>query len=116
MKNTSHRASFPSILQDYFCQRLINQTDASPRTIASYRDTFRLLLRYAEEHLKKPPVEVHLEDLDAPVILGFLNHLETVRGNSARTRNARLAAVRSFMQYASVREPDSSAGPHFLMA
>jgi len=105
MENSMPKQSFPSILQSYFCQRLISQTNASPRTIASYRDTFRLLLRYVEERLKKPPVTVSLEDLDVPLILGFLNHLEKDRGNSIRTRNVRLAAIRSFIQYAAAQEP-----------
>ncbi len=105
MKNSIQKNRFPAMLQNYFCQRLINQTNASPRTIASYRDTFRLLLQYIEERLKKPPVTISLEDLDAPLILNFLDHLEKKRGNGIRTRNLRLAAIRSFIQYASVQEP-----------
>lgn len=112
----SSRPSFPSILQDYFCQRLLNQMKASPRTIGSYRDTFRLLLRYIEERLRKPPVTISLADLDAPLILGFLDHLEKERGNGIRTRNARLAAVRSFMQYAAVCEPPSLAVAQRVLA
>jgi integrase/recombinase XerD len=103
------RPTFPSILQDYFCKRLINQLNASPRTIASYRDTFRLLLRYLADRLKRGPTTITLEDLDAPLILDFLDHLERERANSARTRNTRLAAIRSFMQYAGVQEPASLA-------
>ncbi len=79
--------------------------NASPRTIASYRDTFRLLLQYAEGCLGKPPVTITLNDLDAHFVLGFLDHLEKGRGNSARTRNARLASICSFMQYAALRDP-----------
>jgi integrase/recombinase XerD len=97
--------SFPVLLQDFFCQRLIDQSDVSARTVASYRDAFRLLLRYAEKRTHKSPVDLTLADLDAPLILGFLNHLEKDRGNSARSRNARLAAVRSFLHYASHRDP-----------
>jgi hypothetical protein len=66
-----------------------------------------LLFQYAEERLKKPPVAIRLEDLDAPLVLGFLDHLEKGRGNCVRTRNARLAAIRSFMRYAALREPAS---------
>lgn len=105
MKYSLHKPSFPAVLQDYFCLRLINQMNASPGTIGAYRDTFRLLLRYAEGRLKKSAVAITLEDLDAPLILDFLNHLEKNRGNSIRTRNARLAAIRAFMRYAAVREP-----------
>jgi site-specific recombinase XerD len=96
---------FPSLLQDFFCQRLIDQRNASARTVVGYRDTFRLLLRYAEQQTGKPPVALTLADLDAPLVLGFLDHLEKERGNSARTRNVRLVAVRSFLQYASHRDP-----------
>ena len=96
---------FPTLLQDFFCQRLIGQRNASDRTVASYRDTFRLLLRYAEERTRKPPIALTLADLDAPFILGFLDHLEKKRGNSARTRNLRLVAVRSFLHYSSHRDP-----------
>ncbi|MCG8554148.1 MAG: site-specific integrase [Proteobacteria bacterium] len=97
--------SFTVLVQDFFGSRLINERNVSPRTIASYRDTFRLLFRYAEKRLKNAPVELLLADLDANFVLGFLNHLERVRGNSARTRNVRLAAIRSFMRYASFRDP-----------
>lgn len=99
--------SFPVLIQDYFTQRLALQRQASPRTIASYRDAFRLLLTYAEEKTGKPPVELQLTDFDAPLIVGFLDHLESERKNSARSRNARLAAIRSFLKYASLRDPAS---------
>lgn len=98
-------AGFPALLQDFFYQRLINQRNASGKTVASYRDTIRLLLRYAEKRTKKAPVALTPADLDAPLVLGFLDHLEKERGNSVRTRNARLAAVRSFLRYASFRDP-----------
>ena len=109
MRASLPKTTFPSILQDYFCQRLINQLDASPRTVASYRDTFRLLLRYLADRLKRGPATITLEDLDAPLILAFLDHLEKERANSARTRNTRRAAIRSFMQYVGVQEPASLA-------
>jgi site-specific recombinase XerD len=86
---------------------LINQRGASPRTVESYRDAFELLFGYIEQHLGKQPSALSLADLDAPMILDFLEHLETVRHNSARTRNARLAAIHSFMRYAAVRDPAS---------
>ena len=96
---------FPALLQDFFHRRLIAQRGASAHTIASYRDTFTLLLGYAAERTGRTPSALTLSDLDAPMVLGFLDHLESERGNSARTRNLRLAAIRSFMRYASLREP-----------
>jgi integrase/recombinase XerD len=99
--------SFPTLLQDFFCQRLIAQRQASGRTVASYRDAFRLLLRYATTRTGKAPTALTLADLDAPLVLGFLSHLESQRGNGPRSRNARLAAVRSFMRYASFQDPAS---------
>lgn len=98
---------FPSLVQDFFCRRLIAQRNASPQTVASYRDTFRLLLHYAETRLGKPPTSLSLADLDAPLVLDFLDHLEKERGNLARSRNARLAAIRSFLHYAALQDPAS---------
>ena len=96
-------------LQAYFADRLITQKDASPRTVAAYRDTFRLLLSFAHAHTGKQPSEMDLADLDAPLIGAFLNHLEQDRGNTARTRNARLAAIHSFCRYAALRHPEHAA-------
>lgn len=98
---------FDQLIQDFFLRRLINQRGASPRTVESYRDAFELLFGYIEQRLGKQPSALSLADLDAPMILDFLEHLETVRHNSARTRNARLAAIHSFMRYAAVRDPAS---------
>ena len=96
-------------LQAYFTERLITQRDASPQTIAAYRDTFRLLLRFAQKQTGKQPFQLDIEDLDAPLIGAFLDHLEADRGNSARTRNARLAAVHSLFRYAALRCPEHAA-------
>ena len=93
------------LIQDFFCRRLIEQQGVSPRTVEAYRDTFRLLLAYLPGWLRKPVPALDLADFDAPAILAFLDHLETQRHNGARTRNARLAAVRSFVQYAASRDP-----------
>jgi integrase/recombinase XerD len=93
-------------LQAFFTDRLINQKDASPRTIAAYRDTMRLLLTFASEQTGKLPSRLDIDDLDAPVIGAFLNHLEHDRGNSPRTRNARLAAIHSLYRYAALRHPE----------
>ena len=99
--------SFPTLLQDFFQRRMVAERGASAHTIASYRDTFELLLRYLERRTRRTPSALVLQDLDAPVILAFLDHLETIRRCSPRTRNLRLTAIRSFMRYASVRDPAS---------
>ncbi len=93
-------------LQAFFTDRLITQRDSSPRTIAAYRDTFRLLLRYAQTQTGKQPFELDIDDLDAPLIGAFLTHLERDRGNSARTRNARLGAIHSFYRFAALEHPE----------
>lgn len=93
-------------LQAFFTDRLITERNASPETIASYRDTLRLLLSYARDHTGKAPHELDFDDLDAPLIGAFLSHLETVRGNSVRTRNNRLAAIHSLYRYAALRHPE----------
>ena len=102
-------ADFPRLLAAFFTQRLMQQRQASPHTIASYRDTFRLLVRYAERELGKPPTELALDDLDTDFLGAFLTHLETERGNDPRTRNTRLAAIRSFFAYVAVQEPQHAA-------
>jgi len=99
--------AFPALLQDFFLRRLIEQRGVSARTVESYRDAFELLLTFAGRRTGKVPSALSLADLDAPLVLDFLDHLESERRNSARTRNARLAAIRSFMAYASVRDPAS---------
>lgn len=98
-------ASFPSLLQSFFTDRLLRQRQASPHTIAGYRDCFRLLLQFAKERLGKMPFQLRIEDLDAPFIGLFLDHLESTRKNGARTRNARLGAVHSFFRYVALEEP-----------
>jgi integrase/recombinase XerD len=96
------------ILQTYFTQRLA-QRQASPHTIASYRDTFCLLLRFAQQHHGRPPSRLEVTDLDAPFVGAFLDHLETERGNTATTRNNRLAAIHSLFSYAALRCPEHAA-------
>jgi len=93
-------------LEAFFAQRLIGQRRASPHTVSAYRDTFRLLLAYAQQQTGKPPAKLTLEHLDGRLVSGFLDHLEQERGVTARTRNARLAAVHSFFRYASLRHPE----------
>jgi len=94
------------LLQAFFTDRLMTQYDASPHTVASYRDTFKLLLGYVHQQTGKLPTQLDLTDLDAATIGRFLQHLETVRGNSVATRNTRLAAIHSLFRYASLRAPE----------
>lgn len=98
---------FPALVQEFFCNRLITQTNASPATIASYRDAFRLFFTFTEQRLHKTPSAINLADVDAPLVLEFLDHLEKDRDNTARSRNLRLTALRSFMKFASQRDPTS---------
>jgi len=96
-------------LQAFFTERLIRQRQASPHTLAAYRDTMRLLLIFASAKKSVEPSKLDISDLDAPLIGAFLDHLEKQRQNSARTRNARLAAVGSLFRYAALRHPEHAA-------
>jgi integrase/recombinase XerD len=97
------------IMQGFFTDHLITQRHASPHTVTSYRDTFRLLLAYAHQRSGTLPAQLDIADLDAVLIGAFLTHLETERGNSAATRNARLTAIRALFRYASLRTPEHAA-------
>ncbi|MGH3837991.1 MAG: tyrosine-type recombinase/integrase [Pseudonocardiaceae bacterium] len=97
------------VMQGFFTERLIGQRRASPHTVASYRDTFRLLLGFAQRCTRKAPSKLSLEDLDAVVIGAFLDYLEAERHNSVRTRNNRLAAIHSLFAYAALRHPEHAA-------
>ena len=99
--------AFPGLLRSFFSEHLAVHRAVSPSTIASYRDTFRLLVGYTAARLHKTPADIVLADLDAQLILGFLEDLETTRRNTVRSRNLRLTAIRSFMRYTSFREPTS---------
>lgn len=99
---------FAPLLQRFFTDYLINQRDASPNTIASYRDSFCLLLRFARDRLGKIPADLCLDDIDADLIGDFLDHLEQNRGSGTRTRNSRLSAIRSFFRYLSFRVPEQA--------
>jgi site-specific recombinase XerD len=105
----SNTRSFPALLEAFFVDRLMRQRQVSPHTIASYRDTFRLLLQYAQRHLGKAPSSLALPDLDTSFLGAFLDHLEQERDNSARSRNVRLAAVHSFFRYVALHAPEHSA-------
>jgi site-specific recombinase XerD len=98
-------ASFARLVQTFFTDRLFQQRRASPHTIASYRDTFRLLLHFAQAHLGTAPAALTLPAIDAPFICAFLDHVEHARGNTARTRNVRLAAIHAFIRYVALNEP-----------
>jgi integrase/recombinase XerD len=95
----------PIYLQRFFTERLAAQLHASSNTIASYRDTFRLLLRYAADRLRQQPTQLQVLDLDANLVGDFLTFLETNRGNGARSRNTRLSAIHSFFKYVAGNEP-----------
>ncbi|HET8661968.1 MAG TPA: tyrosine-type recombinase/integrase [Micromonosporaceae bacterium] len=102
-------ATLAPTLQAFFTDRLVRQRGASAHTIAAYRDTMRLLLLFAQQRLRKPPSTLNLADLDAPLVGAFLDHLQHVRGNSVRTRNARLAAIHSLFKFAALRHPEHAA-------
>jgi integrase/recombinase XerD len=98
-------ASFPALLQRFFTERLVTHQDASVHTVAAYRDTFRLLLRFAQARLRRTPSRLQIEDLDVVFVEAFLVHLERDRGNHPRTRNQRLAALHGFFRYVALSEP-----------
>src|SRR3954471_13337043 len=93
-------------LQAFFTDRLTRQRNASPHTIAGYRDTWRMLLSFATAHAGIVPSLLDLDEIDAPLIAAFLDHLENDRGNSIRTRNTRLAAIHSLFRYAALVHPE----------
>ena len=98
-----------TLIERYFTERLMRQRNVSANTIASYRDTFRLLFTFAQARLRKPPSALALNDLEAPFVGAFLTDLEMERGASVRTRNLRLTAIRSFFRFVSFEEPAHSA-------
>lgn len=98
-------STFSELLQSYFTERLMKQLNASPHTIANYRDTFRLLIAFAHKRLKKLPTMLAMRDLDVAFVCQFLDHMEEERGNSPRSRNVRLAAIHSFFNYVAMQEP-----------
>jgi len=102
-------STFAGTLETFFTQRLAAQRQASPHTVTAYRDTFRLLLHFTQRRTGKPPSTLAWTDLDATLIAAFLQHLETDRGNSPRTRNARLAAIHSLFRFAALRHPEHAA-------
>lgn len=109
-------ASFPALLESFFTSRLMAQRRASPHTIASYRDSFRLLLQFAQKQPRKPPAALSLDDLDAPLIGAFLDDIEKGRSNTARSRNLRLTAIRSFFRHAALECPEHSGQIQRILA
>jgi site-specific recombinase XerD len=106
MKST---ATLAYLLESFFTQRLMNQRQASPHTISSYRDTFRLLLQFTQRRLNKSPSQLIFEEIDAPLVTAFLEDLEKNRSITARSRNLRLTAIRSFFRYAAYEELSRSS-------
>jgi site-specific recombinase XerD len=105
----TRRPSFGVLLESFFTQRLVRQRQASPATIGAYKDALRLLVQFAVRRLGKPAERLEIEDLDADLVLAFLDFLERERGNSARSRNARLAVIRAFFQHVAFSDPAAIA-------
>ena len=102
-------ASFAPLLERFFTQRLMQQRQASPHTISAYRDTFRQFLKFVQQRLHKPPARLSFEEIDAPLIVAFLDDLEKRQGVSVRSRNLRLTAIHSLFRYAAFEAPAQSA-------
>jgi site-specific recombinase XerD len=102
-------ATFAPLLERFFTQRLMEERQASPHTIGAYRDTYRQFLKFVQQRLHKSPSQLNLEDIDAPLIVAFLDEIEKTHGVSVRTRNLRLAAIHSFFRYAALEAPAHSA-------
>jgi site-specific recombinase XerD len=109
-------STLPALLQAFFMDRLMPQRQASPHTVASYRDTSRLLLLYAQRRLGKTPSNLTVPELDTPLLGAFLDHLERERKSSARSRNVRLAAIHSFFRYVALHAPEHSAVAQRVLA
>jgi site-specific recombinase XerD len=101
-----HKSDLASLIEAFFCKRLISQRRASPHTVASYRDTFRLLLVFAQERMHRSVSQLALKDIGPGLLSDFLDHLEAGRANVARTRNLRLTAIRSFFRFVALETPD----------
>ena len=103
-------------IEAFFTQRLAVQRDASPHTVAAYRDTLRLLLVFAHNRTGTPPSRLDVGDIDAPLVAAFLTHLETERHNSVSTRNARLTAIHSLFRYAALQHPEHAESIQRVLA
>lgn len=109
-------ATFSELLQRFFTDRLMRECNASPLTIANYRDTFCLLIAYVQRCLKKPPTKIAIEDLNAPFVACFPHYLERERSNSPRSRNVRLAAIHSPFNFVALHEPAAGAVAQRVLA
>jgi site-specific recombinase XerD len=109
-------SAFAPTIEGFFTERLITQREASPRTVAAYRDTLRMLLVFAEKHTGRSPSRLDVGDIDYALVSSFLTHLEQGRGNTARTRNTRLAAIRSLFHYAALKHPEHAASIQRVLA
>ena len=116
MTSAIQKQTLGVLLQQFFTHYLQEQRDVSQCTVASYRDTFRLLLAFAERSLGRRPAQLALADIDAKLVLSFLEYLEKDRSNTARTRNSRLAGVRSFMHFVSLKDPLALAACEQVLA
>jgi integrase/recombinase XerD len=105
VKSYSATENFSSLVQDFFCQRLVSQQNVSSQTVAAYRDAFRLFFQFTRRHANRKPSEVTIDDFETDNVLRFLQYLEEERHNCPRTRNARLAALRSFIEFAASKNP-----------
>jgi site-specific recombinase XerD len=112
----SGQPNFGVLLERFFTQRLMQQRQASAHTIASYRDTFKMLLQFVQKRLRKAPSALALDDIDAPLVMAFLDEMERARGITARTRNLRLTAVHSFFRFAAFEAPTHSAQIQRILA
>jgi site-specific recombinase XerC len=101
-------ASLAPLLERFFIQRLMQERRVSPHTICSYRDTFRLLMKFTQQRLRQPPSKLLFEQIDAPLVVAFLDQLEKQRGLSVHSRNLRLTAIHSFFRYAAFELPTHS--------
>jgi integrase/recombinase XerD len=108
--------SFSELLQAYFMDYLMRERNLSPNTIANYRDTFRLVIAFAQKCFNKPPTELAIHDLDASFVVRFLDHLEKDRGVAPQSRNVRLAAIHSFFNYVALQEPAAGAVAQRVLA
>src|SRR3979409_1834463 len=113
---TMSSANFAALLETFFTDRLIAQRRVSPHTVASYRDTFRLLLQFAQKELGKSPSKLAMTDMNTTLIGAFLDSLEKARANSSRSRNLRLTAIKSFFRYTAMECPEHSAGIQRVLA
>jgi integrase/recombinase XerD len=111
----SGRPSFPLLLESFFRHRMAKQRNASPATIDSYRDALRLLILFVAHRIKSKPCALTIDDLDRDVVLAFLDDLEMTRANTIQTRNARLAAIRSFFHHVAASDPASLAIAHRII-